>query len=161
MSPFSTFVRTCCSTYLLRTFRVILASMACAFLVYPGWYLQFISMWIMLLSFYQRMTQSRLSSILIPCLRKLRALGLTSLSLRVCGWVAGLAVWIPLWLWTGLRRDLNFLGFMWAWAISRRATGVLKFVVLKKLRFLGVNVVFYSGARLWSPMPLPCHGFGM
>ena len=46
-------------------------------------------------SFYQRMTQSRLSSILIPSLRKFRALGLISLSGRVCGWVTGLAVWIP------------------------------------------------------------------
>ena len=47
-------------------------------------------------SFYQRMTQSRLSSIFIPCLRKLRALNLISPSLKVCGWVAGLALdWSP------------------------------------------------------------------
>ena len=30
--------------------------------------------------------------------------------LKVCGWVAGLTVWIPLWLWTGLRLNLRFLG---------------------------------------------------
>ena len=41
-------------------------------------------------SFYQRMTQSRLSSIFVPCLRKLGALDLISPSLKVCGWVAGL-----------------------------------------------------------------------
>ena len=101
------------------------------------------------------------SSIFIPCLRKLRALDLISPSLKVCGWVAGLAVWIPLWLWTGLRLSLRFLGFMWAWAISRRTTGVLEFVLLKKLCSLDGNVIFHSGVRLWSLAPLPCHGFGM
>ena len=112
-------------------------------------------------SFYQQMTQSGLSSIFIPCLRKLRALDLISPSLKVCGWVAGLAVRIPLWLWTGLRLNLRFLGFKWAWATPRRTTGVLEFVLLKKLCFLGVGVIFHSRARLWSLTPLPCHGFGM
>ena len=51
-------------------------------------------------SFYQRMTQSRLSSIIIPCSRKLWVLDLISPSLKVCGLVAGLAAWIA--LWTGL-----------------------------------------------------------
>lgn len=95
------------------------------------------------------MTQSRLSLIFIPCLRKLRALDLISPSLKVCGWVAGLAAWIPLWLWTGLRLNLRFLGFMWAWAPSRRTTGVLKFVLLKKLCFLGVGVsISFRGKAL-------------
>ena len=99
----------------------------------------------------------------IYSLRKLRALDLISPSLRVCSWVAGLAVWIPLWLWTDLRLNLRFLGFMWAWAISRTTTGVLEFVLLEKLCFLGVSVIFHSGAiaRLWSLTPLPCHAFGM
>ena len=62
-------------------------SLACAFLLYPRWYLRFISMRMILRSFYQGMTQSRLSSIFIPCMRKLRALDLISPSLKVCGWV--------------------------------------------------------------------------
>ena len=111
-------------------------------------------------SFYQRMTQSRLSSIFIPCLRKLRALDLISPSLRVCDWEAGLAVWIPLFLWTCLRLNLRFLGFMWTWAISRSTTGILKFVPLKKtvlcwrqrnLSFRGKALVINALAlsRIW------------
>ena len=111
-------------------------------------------------SFYQRMPQSRLSSIFIPCLRKLRTLDLISPSLKVCGWVVGLAIWISLWLWTGLRLNLRFLGFMWAWAISRRTTGVLEFVLLKKtllswrlrnLSFRGKALVINALAlsRIW------------
>ena len=33
--------------------------------------------------------------------------------------------------------------------------------VEKKLCFLGVSVIFHSGARLWSLTPMPCHAFGM
>ena len=38
---------------------------------------------------------------------------------------------------------LKFLGFMWAWPTSRRTTGVLEFVLLKKLCSLGGNVIFH------------------
>ena len=45
--------------------------------------------------------------------------------------------------------------------LGRKTTGVLEFVLLKKLCSLGGNVIFHSGARLWSLTLLPCHGFGM
>ena len=49
----------------------------------PPWgYFLFISLRMILRSFYQRMTESRLCSIFIPCLRKLRALDLISPSLK-------------------------------------------------------------------------------
>ena len=56
---------------------------------------------------------------------------------------------------------LKILGVYVSLGNLEEANWCPRICAVKKLCFLSVNVIVHSGTRLWSLMPLPCHGFGM